>query len=48
MHEHACIVMTPTAANGWLKAHPIPSDKGSYGNFEDVQLGNEVCRIFVN
>ncbi|KAG8802324.1 hypothetical protein FRC16_009920 [Serendipita sp. 398] len=28
--------------NGWLKSHPIPSDKGSYGNFEDVQLQNEV------
>ncbi|CAG7846629.1 Neprilysin {ECO:0000269/PubMed:15283675, ECO:0000269/PubMed:8168535}; AltName: Full=Atriopeptidase; AltName: Full=Common acute lymphocytic leukemia antigen; Short=CALLA; AltName: Full=Enkephalinase; AltName: Full=Neutral endopeptidase 24.11; Short=NEP; Short=Neutral endopeptidase; AltName: Full=Skin fibroblast elastase; Short=SFE; AltName: CD_antigen=CD10 [Serendipita indica DSM 11827] len=27
--------------NGWLKSHPIPSDKGSFGNFEDVQLQNE-------
>lgn len=25
---------------GWLKAHPVPSDKGVYGNFEAVSQQN--------
>ncbi|PCH38139.1 zincin [Wolfiporia cocos MD-104 SS10] len=28
------------ANGGWLKAHPIPSDKGVYGNFEALALQN--------
>ncbi len=25
---------------GWLKANPIPSDKGSFGHFEEIALQN--------
>ncbi|KAI0363474.1 Metalloprotease [Pilatotrama ljubarskyi] len=28
------------ANGGWLKAHPIPSDKGSFGNFEALSQQN--------
>ncbi|KAI0636818.1 Metalloprotease [Trametes polyzona] len=29
------------ANGGWLKAHPIPSDKGSFGNFEALAQQNQ-------
>jgi len=27
--------------NGWLKAHPLPADKSSYGNFEALAQQNQ-------
>ena len=26
---------------GWLKANPIPSDKGKYGHFDEIALQNK-------
>lgn len=26
---------------GWLKEHPLPADKGSYGNFNDLSVKNQ-------
>lgn len=31
----------PRKDGGWLSQHPIPSDKGTFGQFENVQLQNE-------
>lgn len=33
-------VRVPSLDGGWLKAHPIPSDKGSFGNFEALAQQN--------
>lgn len=32
---------THSADGGWLSAHPLPADKGSYGNFEALAQQNK-------
>lgn len=32
--------MSFTLAGGWIKSHPIPGDKGAFGSFDQVSIGN--------
>ena len=34
--------MAASVDGGWLKANPLPADKGSYGTFDEVALQNRV------
>ncbi|KAF5373184.1 hypothetical protein D9758_001653 [Tetrapyrgos nigripes] len=39
--EDPCENFYEYANGGWLRAHPLPSDKGSFGNFEALAQENE-------
>lgn len=40
-HRHHWIYTDVSADGGWLQAHPLPADKGSFGVFESLAQENE-------